>query len=90
VMGIGAYDPWDHMHATPEQAWGMFRAMDARFLLPIHHSTFELSDESIDEPMRRLLEIAGADLGLIIDPVVGEVVVMKGAGFGGGWAGLGG
>lgn len=77
VFGIGAYDPWDHMHATPEQAWRMFRGLDARYLLPVHHSTFELSDEPIDEPMRRLREAAG-DEGddAILEPVMGELIVL--------------
>lgn len=59
ALGIGAYDPWEHMHATPEQAWRMFERMRGRRLMPVHHSTFELSEEPVDEPMRRLLEAAG-------------------------------
>lgn len=78
VFGIGAYDPWEHMHATPEQTWDMFHKIGARFLLPIHHSTFELSDEPIDEPMMRLRACASDDdAARIIDPVPGEVVVIE-------------
>ncbi len=78
VFGIGAYDPWEHMHATPEQAWEMFDKIGARFLLPIHHSTFELSDEPTDEPMRRIRESAGDDFeARVIVPVLGEVVVVE-------------
>lgn len=58
MLGIGAYDPWEHHHATPEQVWRMFKAMRAERLLPIHHSTFELSDEHMDEPMARLMAAA--------------------------------
>lgn len=61
IFGIGAYDPWDHAHATPEQAWDMFSRVardESSRMLPIHHSTFELSDEHADEPMRRLLNAA--------------------------------
>jgi len=76
IFGIGAYDPWDHMHATPEQAWRMSQAIGARYMLPIHHSTFELSDEPIDEPMRRLYEIAGEHPGSILDPTIGEIIVI--------------
>ena len=80
VLGIGAYDPWEHMHATPEQAWAMFQRIGARFLLPIHHSTFELSDEPMDEPMGRLRTAAGdAGAGTIIEPTPGEVVVINSA-----------
>ncbi|MFK7961366.1 MAG: MBL fold metallo-hydrolase [Phycisphaerales bacterium] len=64
VFGIGAYDPWIHAHATPEQVWGMVRRLGARWLLPVHHSTFVLSDEPLDEPMERLrAAAAGAGAG---------------------------
>lgn len=76
VFGIGAYDPWDHMHATPEQAWRMFQGINAKYLLPIHHSTFELSDEPAGEPLRRLKLIAGDDIDAILEPHIGEVIVV--------------
>ena len=59
VFGIGAYEPSEHHHATPEQVWRMFSAMPGRVLLPVHHSTFEISAEHVDEPMARLLAAAG-------------------------------
>ncbi len=76
VFGIGAYDPWDHMHATPEQVWKMFQTLDARFMLPVHHSTFELSDEPTQEPMQRLLQIAKENTNAILVPTVGEILVI--------------
>ena len=78
VFGIGAYDPWEHMHATPEQAWAMFQRVGARYLLPIHHSTYELSEEPIDEPMDRLRAAAGdAFDASVIVPTQGEVVIIN-------------
>jgi L-ascorbate metabolism protein UlaG (beta-lactamase superfamily) len=59
VLGIGAYQPWEHAHATPEQAWRMFQSIGAEHFLPVHHSTFPLGDEHPDEPMQRLLLAAG-------------------------------
>ena len=73
VFGIGAYDPWEHAHATPEQAWRMSADMGSQRLLPMHHSTFELSDEPADEPLRRLFEAAGEDARTIITPDQGEL-----------------
>lgn len=67
VFGIGAYEPWEHMHATPEQAWHMAARLGADRLLPVHHSTFELSDEPPGEPMDRLLAAAGDSCERIID-----------------------
>ncbi len=73
IFGIGAYDPWEHAHATPEQAWRMSADMGSELLLPMHHSTFELSDEPADEPLRRLLDAAGDDVDKIITPDQGEL-----------------
>ncbi len=60
IFGIGAYDPWEAAHATPEQVWTMFNDCDGRLLLPVHHSTFKLGDEHHDEPLERLVAAAGA------------------------------
>lgn len=77
AFGIGAYDPWEHMHATPEQVWKMFEGLEGRYLLPIHHSTFELSDEPIGEPMSRLVEAAGGARSRILEATPGTVVVVE-------------
>jgi L-ascorbate metabolism protein UlaG (beta-lactamase superfamily) len=59
AFSIGAYDPWIHNHANPEQVWTMYRQSGAHYLVPIHWGTFRLSKEPMDEPMRRLLAAAG-------------------------------
>ncbi|OLE50881.1 MAG: hypothetical protein AUG51_25830 [Acidobacteria bacterium 13_1_20CM_3_53_8] len=59
ILPIGAYDPWIYAHANPEQSWAMRREMGARYLLPMHHSTFRLSREPAGEPVARLLAAAG-------------------------------
>jgi L-ascorbate metabolism protein UlaG (beta-lactamase superfamily) len=61
IMGIGAYDPYIHAHATPEQAWTMANHARADFVLPMHHSTFNLSHEPMREPLERILDAAGSD-----------------------------
>jgi L-ascorbate metabolism protein UlaG (beta-lactamase superfamily) len=54
LMPIGAYDPWIHAHCSPEQAAAMARDAGARTFVPIHHETFKLSAEAMDEPAARL------------------------------------
>jgi L-ascorbate metabolism protein UlaG (beta-lactamase superfamily) len=50
---IGAYQPWIHAHCTPEEAVAMADEARARFLMPIHHQTFKLSWEPMEEPIQR-------------------------------------
>jgi L-ascorbate metabolism protein UlaG (beta-lactamase superfamily) len=76
ILGVGAYDPYVQAHATPEQAWAMADHARAERILPMHHSTFRLSLEPVDEPMERLMTAAGRNTDRI---VAGEV--------GGLWAG---
>ncbi|HYC32451.1 MAG TPA: MBL fold metallo-hydrolase [Gemmatimonadales bacterium] len=71
ILPIGAYDPWIANHATPEQAWRMFEESGAEYLLPIHHSTFRLSREPLDEPVRRLLSAADEERDRVIITEVG-------------------
>ena len=75
VFGIGSYDPWVHMHATPEQVWSMYRDLGAKWLLPVHHSTFSLSNEPIEEPMLRLFAAARGNLDRILQVDPGELWV---------------
>ena len=53
VMPIGAYDPWVNSHCNPEEAVEMANDAGARFILPVHHQTFKLSREPMDDPIRR-------------------------------------
>lgn len=73
LIGIGAYEPWEHAHATPEQAWQMFRDAGADRMLPIHHSTFPLGEEHIDEPMERLLKAAAGEHDRLVRTEAGSV-----------------
>jgi L-ascorbate metabolism protein UlaG (beta-lactamase superfamily) len=72
IFGIGAYDPYIHAHATPEQAWAMAQHVDADFVLPVHHSTFRLSHEPMREPMERILAAAGSQAHRIVARQIGD------------------
>lgn len=73
VLGIGAYEPWNHHHANPEEVWEMFMDFRGRHLLPMHHSTFRLGEEHKDEPMQRLLAAARGYEHKIVGRSMGEV-----------------
>ncbi len=58
AVSIGAYLPAVIMHAshtTPEEALQVFEDVRGRAFLPVHWGTFDLADEALDEPPRRLL-----------------------------------
>jgi L-ascorbate metabolism protein UlaG (beta-lactamase superfamily) len=54
IMPIGAYRPWIKNHCTPEQALVMADAARAKYVVPVHHQTFRLSEEPMNEPIERL------------------------------------
>jgi L-ascorbate metabolism protein UlaG (beta-lactamase superfamily) len=74
VVPIGAYNPWIASHCTPEQAVEMANEARAQFVVPIHHQTFRLSWEPIDEPIQRFRRaLPGARVALTR---VGETFVL--------------
>jgi L-ascorbate metabolism protein UlaG (beta-lactamase superfamily) len=72
ILPIGAYDPYVHVHANPEQSWAMRREMGAEYILPMHHSTFRLSREPAGEPIRRMLAAAGRERWRVALTEIGE------------------
>jgi L-ascorbate metabolism protein UlaG (beta-lactamase superfamily) len=79
ILPIGAYDPWIANHASPEQAWRMFKGLGAEYLLPVHHSTFRLSREPVEEPMQRLLTAAGSERWRVVASEVGATWSLPGS-----------
>jgi len=64
MLPIGAYAPrwfmrWQHM--DPAEAYRAFLDLGARYLLPMHWGTFDLTDEPVDEPPRELERVLGAE-----------------------------
>ena len=72
IMPIGAYNPWIHYHCNPEQAWRMTQEARAELVLPVHHSTFQLSREPVAEPLERLQNAAGAESQRIVVHGIGQ------------------
>ncbi len=67
MLPIGAYEPrWfmHYQHMDPREALQAFEDLGARYMLPMHWGTFDLTDEPVDEAPRefaRILEERGAD-----------------------------
>ena len=60
LLPIGAYQPdnFRAVHTSPEDALRGFVDMGARCMIPMHFGTFKLSQEPVDEPVKRLLSAA--------------------------------
>jgi L-ascorbate metabolism protein UlaG (beta-lactamase superfamily) len=72
ILPIGAYDPWIHAHANPEQALAMADHMGAHHILPIHWGTFIQSEEPTGEPIDRLRKAAGDRGDRIVLDAIGK------------------
>lgn len=78
MLPIGAYEPrWvmSYQHMDPAEAYRAFQDLGARYFLPMHWGTFDLTDEPLDLPPReleqRVRERAG-DLSRIHVFAIGE------------------
>lgn len=72
ILPIGAYDPWIHVHCSPEQAWRMGADCGADSLLPVHHQTFRLSREPYYEPVERFVACAGSMPERVVATRIGQ------------------
>ena len=72
IMPIGAYNPWITNHCSPEEAVRMADMAGSRFLLPVHHQTFKLSYEPMDEPIRRFEQALASTPERVAVRAVGE------------------
>lgn len=72
LMPIGAYNPWIRAHCSPEQAYAMAQQAGARWFVPIHHETFKLSNEPMDEPAARIRAAFAREPQRLLAVSVGE------------------
>jgi len=72
ILPIGAYNPWIHVHCTPEQAWRMGADCGAEFLMPVHHQTFRLGREPYFEPVERFVAGAGSHADRVVATRIGQ------------------
>jgi len=72
ILPVGAYDPWIHVHCSPEQAWRMGADCGAECLMPVHHQTFRLSREPYYEPVERFIAAAGSRPERVVTTRIGQ------------------
>jgi L-ascorbate metabolism protein UlaG (beta-lactamase superfamily) len=77
VMPVGTYDPWIRNHCTPEQAVAMADAAGARLFVPVHHQSFRLSREPLNEPIERTQAALAHERDRLALREIGETVVIR-------------
>jgi len=75
---IGAYHPWVNSHTNPEETVAMADEARAHYILPIHHRTFKLSWEPMEEPIARFRAALRAAPSRIALTEVGETFILPG------------
>jgi L-ascorbate metabolism protein UlaG (beta-lactamase superfamily) len=71
IMPIGAYNPWITNHCTPEQAIEMANWAGAERIMPVHHQTFVLSREPVNEPIERFMTAMRGDDARVVAHRIG-------------------
>jgi L-ascorbate metabolism protein UlaG (beta-lactamase superfamily) len=77
IVPISAYDPYRWNHTTPEEAVEIAELLGAKVVVPIHHETFKLGNEPLDEPRWRFLKAATARGLAAVDVPVGRPYVLS-------------
>lgn len=78
IIGIGAYSPkaFEKKHVTPEQAWKIAEEIGAKWVIPMHWGAFRLSEEPMEEPIKRFRQAAAGKHAKIAIQEVGATWVM--------------
>jgi len=70
LLPIGAYEPrWvmSRVHMAPDEAVRAHRILAAKTSIPIHHGTFQLTDEGVDTPKKQLIACAQHESFLVLN-----------------------
>ena len=78
IMENGQYDSaWHYVHMLPEEAVHAAQDLQAKRLLPVHHSKFALARHPWKEPLERITELS-RDLKIpLLTPRIGEPVMLN-------------
>ncbi|PZX10635.1 L-ascorbate metabolism protein UlaG (beta-lactamase superfamily) [Breznakibacter xylanolyticus] len=75
VLEQGQYNhKWAHIHLLPEQLFTALTELQAKQVLPVHHSKFALAEHSWTEPLERISSGAEALSSKVLTPVIGQKV----------------
>jgi L-ascorbate metabolism protein UlaG (beta-lactamase superfamily) len=75
IMEDGQYDSaWHSVHLLPEEVLQATLDLQAKHLLPVHHSKFTLGKHPWDEPLNRITELSKGKNFHLATPEIGEII----------------
>jgi L-ascorbate metabolism protein UlaG (beta-lactamase superfamily) len=75
IMECGQYNKaWKSVHELPEEVAEATVQLNAKNLLPVHHSKFTLAKHPWDEPLIKISEFSKNKPYRLATPIIGEVV----------------
>ncbi len=78
MLETGAYDKqWPDIHMQPEETLQAFRDVKARWLMPVHNGTFDLSLHAWHEPFDRIAALAAAGKVPLATTEMGQALDLK-------------
>jgi L-ascorbate metabolism protein UlaG (beta-lactamase superfamily) len=79
ILESGAYDEnWPSVHMMPEQTIQAHKDLDAKVLLPVHNSTFDLAFHPWYDPLAKLSVLALEQDIKLATPIIGEQYLLDG------------
>lgn len=78
LMEFGQYNPaWRSVHKLPEEVERATIDINAKRMMPVHHSKFALAHHPWDEPLRLATAFAKDAPFSLATPMIGEVVYLR-------------
>lgn len=78
LMENGAYNSlWQFVHLFPKQTVQAHRDLQGHYLVPIHNTTFNLSNHAWFEPLEKIEQEARSHQVELVTPMFGEVMTLS-------------
>lgn len=80
LLGVGAYMPRNIMqysHINPEEAKQAYHDLGARYLVPMHYATYDLTDEPYKEPLDLIRGLFPDSPERLLNVTIGETIQIK-------------
>lgn len=80
ILGVGAYMPQQIMkssHITPDEALLAYKDLNAKYLVPMHYATYNLTDEPYKEPLDKIERLFVANPQKLKTLQIGQILAVE-------------